>query len=353
MAILLAFSINNFIIITTIKNKSNSNTNILYNLTIIFLIIIFFQIFLINNPNIINEYWNTWQLKRILYLENSLPSILSNYVAGYKNYIYLVFFIISFLYVFIFIKIKFLKKIKPLYIYLSIICISFLELFFLSNIQWAIPFNYYDEGFEKLNLQTNYNQHNKNALEDLKKSFLLERVSIEKSGSNTFEGNTFYRNNKKFNINHINNWGNSAHSKIFRKYFLKNGKFNKNTEDQTKRYVLHFFGMDVSRKKIFITSKIDHENIVNFVMDAENVIKQSQFDLKLNKYNGDEIHIYLVSKDYGWLSFIDTWDPNWVAYNNGTEVDIKQLFNAYKAIKIQKGINNIKFIYKPFNLNFK
>ena len=111
--------------------------------------------------------------------------------------------------------------------------------------------------------------------------------------------------------------------------------------------------MDVSRKKIFITSKIDHENIVNFVMDAENVIKQSQFDLKLNKYNGDEIHIYLVSKDYGWLSFIDTWDPNWVAYNNGTEVDIKQLFNAYKAIKIQKGINNIKFIYKPFNLNFK
>ena len=353
MAVLLAFSINNFILITTFKNKSNDNTNILNNLTIIFLIIIFFQIFLINNSNIFNNYWNTWQLKRILYVENSLPFILSNFVAGYKNYIYLVFFIISFIYIFVFIKIKFLQKIKPVYIYLSIICISFFELFFLANIQWAIPFNYYDDGFEKLNLKTNYNQHNKNALEDLKKSFLLERVSIEKSGSNTFEGNTYYRNNKKFNINHINNWGNSGHSKIFQKYFVKNGNFIRDIDDQTKKYVLHFFGMDNSKKKIFITSKISHENIVNFVIDTESVIKQNQFDMKLNKYNGDEIHINLVSKDDGWLSFIDTWDPNWVAYNNDTEVEIEQLFNAYKAIKIQKGVNDIKFIYKPFNLNFK
>ena len=111
--------------------------------------------------------------------------------------------------------------------------------------------------------------------------------------------------------------------------------------------------MDNSKKKIFITSKINHENIVNFVIDTESVIEQNQFDMKLKKYNGDEIHINLVSKDDGWLSFIDTWDPNWVAYNNDTEVEIEQLFKAYKAIKIKKGVNDIKFIYKPFNLNFK
>ena len=67
--------------------------------------------------------------------------------------------------------------------YKLIILITFLELFFLTNIQWAIPYDYYNQGYEKLKLKANYNIKNDNAIEDLniafaKKVHLLKKVEI-------------------------------------------------------------------------------------------------------------------------------------------------------------------------------
>ena len=230
--------------------------------------------------------------------------------------------------------------------------LAFSELFFLTNIQWAIPFGYYDNGFKELNLKPNYNFRNKDALIDLNNGFKKSRVSVEKSGNDNFEGNTYYRNNKRFNINHINNWGNDNHAKLFKKYFNSNGKTKNNLDSITIDNVKYFFGMDKQAKKIFYSKSINHIDIHNFVKDSKNYEINDNFKFEIVKYTGDELVINVETLGNGWVSFIDTWDHNWHVYINNNKENFMKLFGTYKSIRIKPGNSQIRFAYKPFNLNF-
>ena len=80
-----------------------------------------------------------------------MPNFISFFVKLYKDFIYVIFLLISFLIIFLINNNKFQKIIRQknyTFMFL-IIFISFSELFFLSNIQWSIPYRYYDNGFEK------------------------------------------------------------------------------------------------------------------------------------------------------------------------------------------------------------
>ncbi len=137
-----------------------------------------------------------------------------------------------------------------------VLILTFSEMFLISNIQWAIPHNYYENGFEKLNLKKNYNSFNDNALNDILIAFKEKRVSLEKSGTKVFQGNTYYRHNKRFNINYINHWGNSEHTMIFDKYFERNGSIKKNLNDDLAESIKYFYGMDENKKKIFYSDNL-------------------------------------------------------------------------------------------------
>jgi uncharacterized membrane protein YfhO len=50
----------------------------------------------------------------------------------------------------------------------------------------------------------------------------------------------------------------------------------------------------------------------------------------------------------GFLYWADGHDKNWHAYINGKEVSIYRANINFKAIRLPKGTNNIKFIYNPF-----
>ena len=52
----------------------------------------------------------------------------------------------------------------------------------------------------------------------------------------------------------------------------------------------------------------------------------------------------------GFLYWADGHDKNWHAYINGKEVSIYRANINFKAIRLPKGTNNIKFIYNPFYL---
>ena len=245
-----------------------------------------------------------------------------------------------------------MKKSKNIFLFL-ILFLSFFELFFLTNIQWAIPYKYYENRYEKLNLKKDYNAPNDNILSDIKNAFFENRVSIAKSGNNKYEGNTYYRNNKKFNINYINTWGNDSHTKLFDEYFYSNGKFKENVELTIRKEVEHFYGMDSFSKRIFYSKTLSHNNILSFLNDSRLSEKQNKFSFELVKYNGDELVIVVNSAGDGWLSFIDTWDSNWKVFIDKKEKKLMKLFNAYKSVKIKSGISEIRFEYKPFNLYFK
>ena len=105
------------------------------------------------------------------------------------------------------------------------------------------------------------------------------------------------------------------------------------------------------KKKIFYTQKILHKNIKSFIKDSRINEKKFKFSYNLIQYNGDQLIIEINITEPGWISFIDTWDPNWDVFVNGEKKSIKKLFSAYKAIKVKPGDTNIKFEYKPFKIN--
>ena len=354
LSLILALSINNFINILNesdilIKKKINQIT------IFSFIIIFFIQVYFIYFSSYENLYWEAWQLKRIVYAENLVPNFFSFFVKLYKDFIYSIFFFISFLIIFLINNNKFPNIIKQKnYTFIFIVIfLSCSELFFLSNVQWSIPYRYYDNGFEKLNLKPDYNYPNKDALNDLKSAFFESRVADEKSGNNKYEGNTYYRNNKKFNINYINYWGNEKHTKLFDKYFHSNGKFKENYDQSIKKSIEHFYGMDKSAKKIFYTSRLEHSDIISFVNDSRFSEIQNQFTYKIIFYNGDELKIKVNLNSEGWITFIDTWDKNWKVFVNSEETKLMKLFDAYKSVKVQPGTSEIRFVYKPLNVNFR
>ena len=354
IAVVLALSIQELINILERKNliilKKLSNIIIFY-----ILIILILQFYLIHFDDYQNLFWDRWQLKRILYAQEILPISLAFIVGLYKSYIYPIFFLLSFIIIYSLVRFeiffKYIKKNKNIFLFL-IVFLTFSELFFLTNIQWAIPHGFYDGGYKKLDLKPKYNNLNKNALLDIKNSFYESRVSTEKSGNNHYEGNTYYRNNKKFNINHISNWGSNAHVKIFKKYFNSDGSFRDNLSENTKKKVNYFFGMDKNVKKIFFSKNLKYNNIEDFIEDANNHENESNFSFDLIKYNGDILIIDVLAKNDGWVSFIDTWDHNWIVLVNSKQQPLSKLFDAYKSINIKSGSFRIQFIYKPFNLNF-
>ena len=353
LSLLLAYSIIEFV---KLYNDQSTRINELsYVLYSVLTIIIFSQLYFIFISTYENVFWNTWQLKRIIFAKENLPGFFAIYAGLYENYIYTIFFIISFFILLMIIK---SLKIKDYLrynnnFYKLIILITFLELFFLTNIQWAIPYDYYNQGYEKLKLKANYNIKNDNALEDLNIAFAKKSTSIEKSGNNHYEGNTYYRNNKSFNINHINNWGNDNHVKLIKKYFNSNGTILSSVNTTTSNSIKIFFGLEDYPKRIFFTKKFNFNNINDFVINSNSDEKETNFEYKKIHYNGDNLKIKINTSSSGWVSFIDTWDHNWVVFVNGKKKKLNKLFGAYKSVEVQNGTSVIEFIYKPFNFNFK
>ncbi len=353
LSLLLAYSIVEFV---KIYNDQSTKINQLsYVLSFILVTIFISQIYLIFISSYENGFWNTWQLKRILFAKETLPGIFAIYAGLYENYIYPIFFIISFFILLIIIKstkIKNYLRNNDIF-YQILILVTFLELFFLTNIQWAIPYDFYNQGYEKLKLEANYNIRNDNALKDLNIAFEKKSTSIEKSGNNHYEGNTYYRNNKSFNINHINNWGNDNHVKLFKKYFNSNGKMLSSIDNETSDNVKKFFGLENNPKRIFFTKKINFKNVNDFVTNSISDETEINFKYKKIKYDGDNLTIKINASGPGWVSFIDTWDHNWTVFVNGEKKKLNTLFGAYKSVQVPNGISLIEFLYKPFNFNFK
>ena len=155
------------------------------------------------------------------------------------------------------------------------------------------------------------------------------------------------------NINHINNWGNDNHVKLFKKYFNSNGKMLRSVDNLTSKNIKIFFGLEDNPKRIFFTKKLNFNNINDFVTNS--YLDETEFNFTFKKiyYDGDNLTIKIYTSSAGWVSFIDTWDHNWIVLVNGNKKKLNKLFDAYKSVEVQEGEAVVEFMYKPFNLNFK
>ena len=210
------------------------------------------------------------------------------------------------------------------------------ELFILANIQWAIPKNYYDKN--------NYNILNSDPLGDLKNSFNSSRISTE------VYGNTYFRNNQKFNINYFDVFGIDQHTRLYDVYFNKLGDIKNNLDEKTKQNINLFWSLSGNTKKIFFSKSLNYLSVNDFMQDVRENKKLNNFSLKYNEnsYDGDNIEIIIENQIDGYVTFMDNWSPGWKLYINNKQENIYKLFNTYKAAKISVGKNIINFKYEPW-----
>ena len=315
-------------ILKTISNKKN-NIRLLLTTSVTAIFILFLQIYIIEISDIKSVYWENWQQRRLLYASNKFP-LFSFIFDLYNNYIYSISLICSLIILYI-VKKNGLEKLLPLVIVFLVAG----ELFILSNIQWAIPYKYYDSN--------NYNIISKNPLKDIRDSFLSPRVNT------MVKGNTYFRNFRKFNVNYFDSFGVDNHTKFVDKYFERNGDFKNNFDKKTIKKINLFFGIG-SNDKVFFTKKINHLTIEKFIDDV-NIVKENYNTtilVDINTYNGDEIIINLETNTDGYLTFIDNWSPGWKVYVNNNEKNILKALKTYKSVKVNSNTKEIKFRYEPW-----
>ena len=321
--ILICFSLKNII-------KINKYAHLNKVLIVLGLIIIFLQIYLIKYSNLTSIYWETWQSKRLASASNAAEQF-GFIFELYNNYIYSIFTILSVLILIFIFNYNFLKHLLKI---IMILLIS--ELFILSNIQWAIPYKFYD--------YDGYNDLNATPIMDLQNSFRSNRVST------TVKGNTYFRNKKKFNINYFDQFGIDAHTRHFDLYFTRYGDYKKDISLDLQKKINFFWSLKKNNQKIFFSDSINYKNIEEFLSDVykNEVNFTNKIFIDTENYNGDELLIEFNSQKNGYISFIDNWSPGWKVYVNNKRENIDILLQSYKSVKIKKGFNKIIFKYKPW-----
>mgnify|MGYP003994492635 FL=1 len=110
--------------------------------------------------------------------------------------------------------------------------------------------------------------------------------------------------------------------------------------------------MNKNSKRIFYSQFLKHISITEFLKDSRESEIKDNFSYEIIDYNGDKLIIEIQSQNYGWVSFIDTWDHNWKVLVNNKPSKMMKLFDAYKSVEVMPGFSRIEFVYKPFNFNF-
>ena len=303
-----------------------------------FLIILFFftsliillQFYFLEILNYKNGYWQIWQEKRLAEASIQFKDI-SLLFNLYNNYIYSIFFILSFL----FLVYLFYNNSKK-YFFLIILLLVFSELFLLANIQWAIPYKYYDKN--------GYNQISSTPLEDLRNAFDKPRIITE------VKGNTYFRNLRNFNVNYFDNFGIDQHTRLVDQYYLRNGKIRENIDNNTINKIKYFWSLDGNIEKVFFSKSIEYLSIEKFVEDV--LVSKDNYEplilIDKKNYNGDQIIININIKTDGYITFMDNWSPGWKVLVNNQPRTIEKPLGVYKAVKIYSGENTVKFKYEPW-----
>ena len=329
-SLMIALAIDNLIYLKNSKKLLLMHSNKIYYFIILyFILVLFLQIYFVHF-NITNvEYWDTWQKKRFYGVAEVLQFPFREYVLLHSSYIYSIYLFLSAFFLIIILRVKILSCNILL---IGILILSSLELFLFSNLQWALPSGFYKSSSSILE-----------PINKLKKGFSRPRIS------NEVHGFRYFRDNGKFNINYFEDWGFSGHHLIYKKYFnLKSGLIKQELSEQQKASVMYFFGMDNYAKKFFFSKTNNHHSLINFVTASREFEKKSlsSFKVLLENYNGNSVELLYDTKEDSVLSFIDNWDPNWSAAIDGEKVEIKKLFNAYKAIEAPAGKHKVIFSYK-------
>jgi hypothetical protein len=65
------------------------------------------------------------------------------------------------------------------------------------------------------------------------------------------------------------------------------------------------------------------------------------------RFDGTALELQYFTEAPGWLAWIDNWDAGWRAMVNGAPAAIARPFGTFKAVRVQPGLNLVRFEYAP------
>ncbi len=79
----------------------------------------------------------------------------------------------------------------------------------------------------------------------------------------------------------------------------------------------------------------------------ENAQAMQQVEINLNKYTPSDLNFDVIVPSDGWLLVTDRWAGSWKVETNNKLEDVYVGNFIFRAIKVEKGNNNIHFYYQP------
>lgn len=136
--------------------------------------------------------------------------------------------------------------------------------------------------------------------------------------------------NATFNAGVIPNW-----------YFERYNGFRARTRNEPEA-VNKLLGI-IDGKRLFLSHSIAYSTVTAFLDDVDEFTGNFQ----VTSYTGDEIVVTTDTNLAGYLSFIDNWDPDWIASIDHRPVNIELLFGTFKSVPLPAGAHEVIFSYRP------
>jgi len=146
----------------------------------------------------------------------------------------------------------------------------------------------------------------------------------------------------------VDGWGFIRHEAFFSQYFRLDGSPRPDVSREQITAAMRFFGSDRNAKRLFLSSRIDFANPLDFMADVDATAASGDTDITVAFFDGDtlRVNIQTPARDR-WLSYVDNWDANWTATVDGREVAIERLFGSYKSVRVPAGRSTVVFSYRP------
>lgn len=275
----------------------------------LYLIIIYVQVYFFNHK--VFDY-------------NSLNYFKSLMSPDFNEKNFIIYSILSFAVLMIFIfSLRFVnKKVIVLIFIISVFIINSFDLYHANSNQWAIT----------------------KKPDTVRKRVMMDELDIISLSTPRNSEDGMITISNSFSVGYVDEW-----------YYERYVKFLKNIEngaDETKAESINeLLGMN-DGKRIFCSYTIENKGIDEFIDDSKKYESSELINLKIEKYNGDELICTIETKENGYCSFIDNWDPDWKVTVNGEDETVEKLFGTFKSVKIEKGKNIIRYKYSPKYFNW-
>jgi hypothetical protein len=149
----------------------------------------------------------------------------------------------------------------------------------------------------------------------------------------------------RYGVGLIENWGLIRHARNYSRYIAPGQPPRSATADESAAS-RRFYGTDASAQRIYLTRRVDHGSPLEFLADADEFAAVGGA-IRVDYYDGEELHVTTAVSQPCWVTFVDNWDPNWRARIDGTAVPIALVLGSYKAVKVPAGESRLVFEYRP------